>query len=128
MEQVKLFRENTRRLKMNLADISKTECCGVSEAQCFVLVGIGRNADISGISRTVEELVQKGFVKRNPSKEDRRYVVLNLTKKGSEKYQKIENDMNRKFAEILDRIPEDKRDQVIDSLQLFNAACSKEEI
>ena len=141
MEQVKLFRENTRRLKMNLAEISKTECCGVSEAQCFVLVGIGRNADISvkklaetlrldksGISRTVEELVQKGFVKRNPSKEDRRYVVLNLTKKGSEKYQKIENDMNRKFAEILDRIPEDKRDQVIDSLQLFNAACSKEEI
>ena len=55
-------------------------------------------------------------------------MVLNLTKKGSEKYQKIENDMNRKFAEILDRIPEDKRDQVIDSLQLFNAACSKEEI
>ena len=142
MEQVKLFRENTRRLRMSLADISRTDCCCcISDAQCFVLVEIGRNADISvkklaeilqldksGISRTVEELVKKGLVKRNPSKEDRRYVVLNLTKKGSEKYQKIENDMNRKFAEILDRIPKDKRDQVIDSLQLFNAACSKEEI
>lgn len=49
MDQVKLFRENTRRLEMNLERINRTDCCccGISDSQCFVLVEIGRKADIS---------------------------------------------------------------------------------
>lgn len=58
--------------------------------------------DKSGVSRTVEELVQKDYVERKPSTEDRRFVVLNLTLKGKERFEKIENDMNRKFKEILE--------------------------
>ena len=122
---------------MNLGEINRTDCCccGISDTQCFVLVEIGRNKNVSvkklaeimkidksGISRTVEELVQKGFVERKPSEEDRRYVVLNLTEKGAERFNKIENDMNQKFKGILDRIPKDKRNQVIEALQLYNAA------
>ena len=79
--------------------------------------------DKSGISRIVEDLVQKQYVERKPSKEDRRYVVLNLTDKGVERFNKIENDMNIKFKSILDRIPEEKRNQVIESLELYNLAC-----
>lgn len=137
MEQVKQFRESTRRLEMNLAGINRADCCccGISDAQCFVLVEIGRKANISvkelaeklrldksGISRTVEDLVQKGFVERKPSIEDRRYVVLNLTDKGAERFNKIESDMDKTFKVIMDRIPEGKRNQVIESLQLYNAA------
>ena len=122
---------------MNLGEINRTDCCccGISDTQCFMLVEIGRNKNVSvkklaeimkidksGISRTVEELVQKGFVERKPSEEDRRYVVLNLTEKGAERFNKIENDMNQKFKGILDRIPKDKRNQVIEALQLYNAA------
>lgn len=138
MDQVKLFRENTRRLEMNLGNINKSDCCccGISDTQCFILVEIGRKPDISvkelagilrldksGISRMVEELVQKEFVERKPSKEDRRYVVLNLTVKGSERFNQIENNMNIKFKSILDRIPEEKRNQVIEALELYNVAC-----
>lgn len=116
MDQVKLFRENTRRLEMNLGNINKSDCCccGISDTQCFILVEIGRKPDISvkelagilrldksGISRMVEELVQKEFVERKPSKEDRRYVVLNLTVKGSERFNQIENNMNIKFKVFL---------------------------
>lgn len=137
MNQVKLFRENTRRLEMNLGSINKSDCCccGISDAQCFVLVEIGRKPNISlkelaeilrldksGISRMVEELVQKGFVERWPLKENRRYVALNLTDIGIERFNKIEKDMNQRFKAILDRIPEDKRSQVIESLQLYNEA------
>lgn len=137
MDQVTMFRENTRRLEMNLERINRTDCCccGISDSQCFVLVEIGRKADISvkelaeilkidksGISRTVEELVQKGLVERKPSKEDRRYVVLNLTDAGNDRFNKIENDMNHKFGSILDKIPEDKRSQVVESLELYNKA------
>ena len=140
MKQAELFRENTRRLEMNLGSINRTDCCccGISDTQCFVLVEIGRKANISvkelaeilkidksGISRNVEELVQKGFVERKSSEEDRRYVVLNLTDKGNEKFNKIESDMLRKFESVLDLIPADKRNQVIESLQLYNTAIEK---
>ena len=143
MDQVKLFRENTRRLEMNLGNINKSDCCccGISDTQCFILVEIGRKLDISvkelagilrldksGISRMVEELVQKEFVERKPSKEDRRYVVLNLTVKGSERFNQIENNMNIKFKSILDRIPEEKRNQVIEALELYNVACEANEL
>ena len=143
MDQVKLFRENTRRLEMNLGNINKSDCCccGISDTQCFILVEIGRKPDISvkeldgilrldksGISRMVEELVKKEFVERKPSKEDRRYVVLNLTVKGSERFNQIENNMNIKFKSILDRIPEEKRNQVIEALELYNVACEANEL
>ena len=140
MNQAKLFRENTRILECHLGNINKTDscCCGISEPECFVLVEIGRKPNISvkelaeilrldksGVSRTVEELVQKDYVERKPSTEDRRFVVLNLTLKGKERFEKIENDMNRKFKEILDKIPVDKREQVIEALELYNVACGE---
>ena len=138
MNQAKLLRENTRILECHLGNINKTDscCCGISEPECFVLVEIGRKPNISvkelaeilrldksGVSRTVEELVQKDYVERKPSTEDRRFVVLNLTLKGKEHFEKIENGMNRKFKEILDKIPVDKREQVIEALELYNVAC-----
>lgn len=140
MSQVKLFRENTRILECHLKNINKTDCCcyGVSESQCFVLVEIGRKSNISikelaeilhldksGISRIVEELVQKDYVERKTSIEDRRFVLLNLTPKGKEHFEKIENDMNRKFKEILNKIPTDKREQIIESLEIYNSVCEE---
>ena len=142
MNQVKQFRENTRMLEIHLGNINKTDCCcgGISEAQCFVLVEIGRRPNISvkelaailrldksGISRTVEELVRRKYVERKTSEEDRRYVVLNLTSDGKKRFEKIEKDMNRKFRQILERIPVDKRTEVIDALEIYNQACDEVE-
>ena len=81
--------------------------------------------DKSGVSRTVEELVLKNLVERRPSVSDRRYVVLSLTPAGIERFEKIENNMNEKFRKILNKIPSDKRKQVIESLELYNTALSK---
>ena len=140
MDLVKQFREYTRQLECHLGNMNQSDCCccGVSTAQCFILVEIGRKPGISvkelaeilridksGVSRTVEELVQKEFVERNPSKEDRRYVVLHLLPKGQERFEKIENDMYLKFKEVLEQIPVEKREQVVEALQLYNEACAK---
>ena len=142
MDLVKQFREYTRQLECHLGNMNQSDCCccGVSTAQCFILVEIGRKPGISvkelaeilridksGVSRSVEELVQKGFVERNPSKEDRRYVVLHLLPKGQERFEKIENDMYLKFKAVLEQIPEEKREQVIEALMLYNDACAKVE-
>lgn len=140
MDQVKLFREYTRMLEMHLANINQSDCCccEISDAQCFTLVEIGRKPNISikelaeilrldksGISRTVEELVKKDLVERKPSQKDRRYVVLTLTERGNKRFQKIESNMNDKFAAILERIPKEKRQQVLEALELYNAACEE---
>ena len=77
MKEVKLFREYTRELECHLAALNQSDCCqcGINESQCFLIVEIGRKPGIcvkelaeavgldkSGISRGVEELVQKEYV------------------------------------------------------------------
>ncbi len=139
MNQTERLRENTRQLEFHLANINQSDCClSIAGAQCFALVEIGRapgisvkelanvlRLDKSGVSRTVEELVLKNLVERRPSVSDRRYVVLSLTPAGIERFEEIENNMNEKFRKILNKIPSDKRKQVIESLELYNTALSK---
>jgi len=134
---VKEFREQTRQLECHLDNMNKTSCCcGVSTSQCFLIVEIGRkpgisvkelsnilHIDKSSVSRAVEDLVQNGLVERMPSKEDRRYVVLNLSPKGQKRFEKIENDMYLKFEKILNNIPKEMHEQVINVLKLYNNAC-----
>ncbi len=142
MDKVKLFREYTRELERNLENMNQSDCCqcNVNTLQCFLVVEIGRQPGIcikdlaqnlkldkSGISRAVEELVQKGFVLREPSKKDRRCVILTLTKDGETRFEKIENDMHEKFKKVFSFIEKDKQDMVLEALQLYNAAFLKTE-
>lgn len=138
MDLVKQFREFTRQLECHLGNINSADCCccSVNKTQCFLIVEIGRKpgisikelADIlridkSGVSRFVEDLVQKKFVERKPSMDDRRYVTLNLLPKGQERFERIEHDMYCRFKEVLEQIPQDKQEQVIEALKLYNEAC-----
>ena len=115
MDKVKLFRESTRELERNLERLNSSDCCqcNVNTSQCFLVVEIGRKPGIcvkelaellkmdkSAVSRSVEELVQKGYVLREPSKRDRRCVVLNLTDEGMARFNTIEKDMNLKFERV----------------------------
>ncbi|MBP3610778.1 MAG: MarR family transcriptional regulator [Lachnospiraceae bacterium] len=142
MDKVKQFREYTRQLECHLGNMNQSDCCccGISEGQCFLIVEIGRkpgvsvkelaeilHIDKSGVSRSVEELVQKGFVERKPAIEDRRFVRLHLLPKGQERFEKIEHDMYLKFKEVFEQIPVEKQEQVIEALQLYNEACLKVE-
>ncbi len=142
MDKAKLFREYTRELERNLENMNKSDCCqcSVTTSQCFLVVEIGRHPGIcvkelaeilkldkSAVSRAVEELVQKEYVLRTPSKTDRRSVVLNLTSEGENRFNKIEDDMYKKFKAVFQNIPKDKREQVLEALQLYNEACEKTE-
>ncbi|MDE5597093.1 MAG: MarR family transcriptional regulator [Lachnospiraceae bacterium] len=108
MDLVKQFREYTRQLECHLGNINSADCCccSVNKTQCFLIIEIGRRpgisvkelADIlridkSGVSRLVEDLVQKEFVERKASAENRRFVMLNLLPKGQERFEKIEHDI-----------------------------------
>lgn len=138
MDLAERLREYTRELECHLENINSMDyiSCGVNKTQCFLIVEIGRKpgisvkelADIlridkSGVSRIVEDLVRKKFVERKPSAEDRRFVSLNLLPAGQERFERIERDMYYKFREILEQIPREKREQVLDALKIYNEAC-----
>ncbi len=142
MNKIQQFREYTRELECHLDNINQTDCCqcSVSKAECFLLVEIGRKPGIcikelagilkidkSGVSRSVEELVKKGFVTREPSKTDRRSVVLKLTESGKARFEKIEKDMYIEFKKVFSMIGKSDQDKVLEALRIYNEACRKVE-
>ena len=131
------LRETTRLLirKLGVLERSEAVCCGITLTQCHAIVETGRkkqisvnelaellNLDKSTVSRTVEQLVNHNLMVREPDRNDRRYVTLQLTSKGGELFRDIEQRMKVYFAEILAFIPAEKHEQVIESLQIFSEA------
>lgn len=132
-EKIKL-RETVRILERKLGLLSDNElsCCSITMAQCHAIVEIGRagnislidlskllNLDNSTLSRTVNNLVKGGLAIRELDPNDRRYVTISLTQKGLDICNKIESDMNVQYSEIYESIPEEKRAQVLESLQIL---------
>lgn len=128
------LREFIRLLDRKLGVLNDREmaCCGVTLAQCHALVEIGRvrkislidlanllNLDNSTTSRTVNNLVNRGFVSRELDPGDRRYISISLTKSGLQIFGEIEKTMEGQFRLIYSRIPENKRDQVVESLRIL---------
>ncbi|MBP2642063.1 MAG: transcriptional regulator, MarR family [Firmicutes bacterium] len=136
------LREGTRLLLRKLGIFERDEalCCGVTYAQCHAVVEVGRketlslnelaellNLDKSTVSKTVDQLVKNDIMLREPGQKDRRYVTLTLTTEGYELFQSIEKRMEAYFTEILDSIPENKREQVIEGVQILSDAMQKTE-
>lgn len=119
--------------KLGLLNEIQSSCCEVTLAQCHAIVEIGRNPQISlnelaaklgldksTISRTLLTLVQNGIAVRETAPEDRRYATIQLTEKGYSIFKQIEQNMEERFRNIADAIPLEKREQVVESLQILN--------
>lgn len=138
----KKLREMIRVLERKLGALEDVQisCCGITMAQCHALVEIGRagsislnklaellNLDNSSMSRTVNNLVNSNLVKRETDSQDRRYVSIMLTESGNELYEDIERSMHLYFTKVFECLPEDKRDQVLESMQMLLAAIGESE-
>lgn len=132
-----ILRELIRILVRDLGVLEKSDasCCGVSLAQCHAIVEIGRKEKISLVdlasllgldkstmSRTINNLVESDLVLRDLDMENRRYVIIQLTEKGSSVFRNIEESMDVYYMSIFNSIPENKRNQVLESLQLLKEA------
>jgi len=131
------LRELIRLLVRNLGLLEKSEasCCEITISQCHAIVEIGRieklslnklaellELDKSTTSRTINNLVDLGLVQREISPEDRRYITISLTTEGEKIYKNIENSMDEYYLNIFNSIPEEKRNQVLESLELLTEA------
>lgn len=132
------LRELIRVLVRNLGVLEKSDasCCGVTITQCHAIVEIGRagkislvdladllDVDKSTMSRTVNNLVETGLALREMDIENRRYVIIQLTDDGRDVFNSIEKSMDTYYKDIFSSIPEDKRDQVFESLALLTEAA-----
>ena len=132
-----VLRELLRILVRDLGILEKSDasCCGISIAQCHAIVEIGRRgkitlvelADLLGLdkstmSRTINNLVEADLVLRELDMENRRYVIIQLTDNGRTVFKSTEESMNSYYQSILSSIPEDKRNQVLESLRLLTSA------
>ncbi len=124
--------------EFGLVDDSAKSCCGVTLGQCHALVEIGSaksvslnnlaellGLDKSTVSRTVDQLVLHALVSRQPDPASRRNVLISLTKTGQQLFDKIDHDMHQYYGLILTAIPVEKRQQVIESLQILAQAAAK---
>lgn len=138
-EKARVLRESVRLLERYLGVLEDGEmsCCGLTMAQCHALVEIGRagslslvelskvlNLDNSTMSRTVNNLVNSGMAERALDPNDRRYVKIKLTEEGQHHYIEIEDSMNNYFEQIFKIIPDDKKEQVLESLQILLTAIN----
>ncbi|MFL0195753.1 MarR family winged helix-turn-helix transcriptional regulator [Clostridium sp. WILCCON 0269] len=135
----KQLRELIRILERKLGALKdfQTTCCGVTMAQCHALVEIGRlgnislnelsrllNLDNSTMSRTVNNLVNRNLARREVDPQDRRYITIFLTEDGEKVFMAIEESMNIYYKNVYTLIPEDKKKQVLESLEILLEAIS----
>lgn len=136
-KQVKRLRETMRLVVRRLGILERGEasCCGITMAQCHVIVELGRaermslndladllRLDKSTVSRSVDNLVGLGLVARETDPADRRYVALALSDNGVKVFADLEKRMETYFADIVDLLPAEKREQVLDGLALLAEA------
>lgn len=139
-EESNYFRELIRVLVRNLGILERSEasCCGVTLSQCRALVEVGRAGEVSlnelaealsldksTMSRTINNLVEAELVIRELHAEDRRYVTIKLTDKGIGAFKNIEESMEQYYETLLFSILENKRVQVLESLQLIVDAAKE---
>ena len=123
--------------KLGVLEDGEMACCGLSMAQCHALVEIGRaksislvdlakllNLDNSTMSRTVNNLVNNNMVERELDPNDRRYITIQLTQEGLAHFRGIESSMGEYYMQIYSAIPEERRAQVLQSLQILLKAIA----
>ena len=132
LNQTELMRENLRILvrKLGVLERNEASCCGITLSQSYTIVEIGRagtisvtllteilGVDKSTVSKSVDKLVNNGFLVRNVDQEDRRSVILCLSDKGKLLFEKVEKQATSYFEKVVADIADDKCDQIIESLQ-----------
>jgi DNA-binding MarR family transcriptional regulator len=130
----KQLREMIRILerKLGLLEDAGLSCCPISFTQCHAMIEIGRagnislidlagklNLDNSTMSRTVNNLVNSSLAERETDPMDRRYVTIKLTEEGKNQFAAIEDSMGSYYSRIYKNIPEAKREQVLESIDLL---------
>jgi DNA-binding MarR family transcriptional regulator len=85
-------------------------------------LGAGLGIDKSNVARLCAQMEEKRHVKQEPDAEDRRARRVCLTAKGQRVGQEVKHASERRFEELLSRIPAAKQAAVFAGLAALNEA------
>ncbi|MFO7896004.1 MAG: MarR family transcriptional regulator [Candidatus Cloacimonadales bacterium] len=126
-------------------ELTRRKCLNLGKMECdllFFLAGIGKplcmndlseNMGVSNsrITRIVDNLVYKKYVRRFPSEKDRRSWLAELTKEGIAANQRSVDEFLGIQVDILNELPEEKISSIIESVNIYidsyKAALRKKE-
>jgi len=118
-------------------DISKLNL-DVNKTQTNILMFINENNDKSmseistmtgleksSFTRSVDSLVENGFITRNLPENDRRKIKLTLTKKGVQAAEIIRNDFDSYLDSLVSDFSENEKIDFFDSLAIISKYMNK---
>ncbi len=121
--------------KYQFRDRNEMSAFGISVSQCYILETLHTYGDltmnelakkmylsISTVTRVVEQLVRKRYVRREETPNDRRVRLITLTGAGRALYQKAWQKVFVSERTILENLPAANRKVVIDFLATLNRA------
>ena len=76
----------------------------------------------SAVCRMVDQLEQRGWIRRQADEQDGRACRLHLSARGVTVARRIDADSLARFASLLDRVPAPRRGAVIAALELLHEA------
>ncbi len=116
-------------------------CTPASEVQCLILTELYPDqalairelaeriaSDAPWVSRAVEELRRLGWVRRDPSPHDRRFVAVTLTEAGREQARLLQDELNRQSQALLEGLPPEEQETVLRSLTWFAERLADERL
>jgi len=131
---IREFRKNLRVLEreVELSMTSEAGCCGVTFAQCHLLIEVERRGrtsvtelasvlelDKSTLSRTVDAACRAGLIDRSVDPASRRQQVICLTEKGRETTETIDAQCDASYTRLFDFIPREERTGVVRAVALL---------
>jgi DNA-binding MarR family transcriptional regulator len=110
-------------------------CCGtVTVPQCLVLqqlraggldmgaLATGSGGSVSAMTRLVDGIERRGWAERVRDPDDRRRVLVRLTAAGEKEADRLRAVTDELVALLFAHIPEDRREQVVESMRLVRRA------
>ncbi|HWR10793.1 MAG TPA: MarR family transcriptional regulator [Rectinemataceae bacterium] len=134
---IRNFRKGLRALErqVEFALVAQTECCGVTPAQCHLLLAVEEageasvgdlaavlELDASTLSRTVDGLVRTRTLERREDPDNRRRQLVRLSVSGREKADTINDLCDRYYDGLLASLPAGEKDMLMAALPLFAKA------
>ncbi len=135
--ELRAFRKDLRVLEreIELTLTSQTGCCGVTVAQCHLLLEVEQagqtsvtelaaalELDKSTLSRAVDGLCRAGLLDRVTDPSSRRQQVISLTPQGKGKADAINTLCDRFYKRLIESIPAGKREGARESVALIAGA------
>jgi len=79
----------------------------------------------STFSRTIDRMVDGGWVARKESPQSRREILVDLTENGRRLVDEVTERRRRQVASVLTSLTTDEQQQIIAALELFSTAAGE---